>query len=231
MHTLDATAPPDPSPAASTPAPGASTVAARILMAQRLRGLTDTALAKASGLTRAALWHLTRGTSDGAARTAVATIAALAPALACDPAWLAFGPPWPAPRSPPPTLPGVSAEADPPEYGAPLPVAQLRAAMDAARESLPVYVASAPSTVRAGDTSAELLAALDAARTEALGAVRAAVARGVSQGAIARAAGVPQSALSTALAGHTTPRPATVARLAAWARTASTGAAGAEAAA
>jgi transcriptional regulator with XRE-family HTH domain len=53
----------------------------------------------------------------------------------------------------------------------------------------------------------------------------------VSQGAIARAAGVPQSALSTALSGRTVPTAATVARLAAWARTASTGAAGAEAAA
>lgn len=223
MHSLDAS--PDPSPAASTPAPDASTVAGRLLAAQHLRGLTDTALARASGLTRAALWHLTRGTTDGAARTAVATIAALAPALACDPAWLAFGPPFASPRSAPPTLPGVSAEAEHPEHGAPLPVAQLRAALDAARASLPAYTPpSAPSTVRAEATEAELLAALATARTEALDAVRAAVARGVSQGSIARAAGVPQSAISTALSGRTVPAPATVARLAAWARTASTGA-------
>lgn len=220
MHSLDAS--PDPSPAASTPAPDASTVAGRLLAAQHLRGLTDTALARASGLTRAALWHLTRGTSDGAARTAVATVAALAPALGCDAAWLAFGAPWPAPRPPPPTLPGVSAEAEHPEHGAPLPVAQLRAALDAARASLPAYVAPPPSMVRAGEP--EVLAALAAARAAALDAVRAAVARGESQGSIARAAGVPQSALSTALSGRTVPTAATVARLAAWARTASTGA-------
>ena len=91
MHTLDA----------SPDSADAFTVAGRILAAQRLRGLTDTALARASGLTRAALWHLTRGTSDGAARTAVATIAALAPALECDAAWLAFGGPYAAPRAAP----------------------------------------------------------------------------------------------------------------------------------
>ena len=224
MHTLDGPAPSDPSPAAATPAPDASTVAARLLAAQQLRGLTDTALARASGLTRAALWYLTRGTSDGAARTAVATIAALAPALACDPAWLAFGPPFASPRSAPPTLPGVPAEAELSEHGAPLPVAQLRAAMDAGCAALPAYVASPPSTVRASGAEAEILAALATARTEALAAVRAAVARGASQKSIARAAGVPQSALSTALSGRTVPTAATVARLAAWARTASTAA-------
>ncbi len=210
------TMPPPPDASAPLTAPDASTVAGRILAAQTLRGLTDTALSKASGLTRAALWHLTRGTSDGAARTAVATIAALAPALACDPAWLAFGDPFPAPRSAPPTLPGVPAEAEAPEHGSPLPVAELRAAIDAARAALPPPAAA----------STEATADHAAACAEALAAVRAAIARGLSQGAIARAAGVPQSALSTALAGHTTPRPATVARLAAWARTASAGAAG-----
>jgi transcriptional regulator with XRE-family HTH domain len=223
MLPLDASAPPDPPPAASPPAPDASTVAGRILAAQRLRGLTDTALARASGLTRAALWHLTRGTTDGAARTAVATLAALAPALGCDRAWLAFGPPYPAPGASPPTLPGVSAEAEPSEHGAPLPVAELRAEAGEARAQLPASVASAPSTARAGGGEATALEALAAARAEALEAVRAAVARGVSQGSIARAAGVPQSALSTALAGRTVPAAATVARLAAWARTASAG--------
>jgi transcriptional regulator with XRE-family HTH domain len=217
MHTLDAPppaldAPAAPAVAGRTPSPDASTVAGRILTAQTRRALTDTALARASGLTRAALWHLTRGTSDGAARTAVATIEALAPALECDRAWLAFGEPYPAPSTAaPPTLPGVSAEATPAEHGPPLPVAELPGAPGAA--------------------STEATADHAAACAEALAAVRAALSRGLSQGAIARAAGVPQSALSTALAGHTTPRPATVARLAAWARTASTGAAGAEAAA
>lgn len=178
MHTLDAPEPPRPPDAAPPPAPDASTVAGRILMAQRLRGLTDTALARAVGLTRQGVAALVGGgrQCDGSARTAVATVAALAPALGCDPAWLAFGAPYPAPG-----------EAE-------------------------------------GGAEAERLAALDAARAEALDAVRAAVARGVSQGSIARAAGVPQSALSTALSGQTTPSPATVARLAAWARTASTGA-------
>lgn len=206
MHSLDA----------SDTSPDTATVAGRILAAQRLRGLSDTALARASGITRQAVAALCAGgrAGDGSARVAVATIAALAPALGCDPAWLAFGAPYAAPRSAPPTLPGIAAEAEAPEHGSPLPVAQLRAQLDAARATLPAYVAPAPSTLPASDP----LAALSAARAEALDAVRAGLARGETQGSIARAAGVPQSALSNALAGRTVPTAATVARLVAWAR-------------
>ena len=207
------------SPDASPDASDALTVAGRILAAQRLRGLTDTALAKASGLTRAALWHLTRGTSDGAARTAVATIAALAPALGCDPAWLAFGLPHAAPRSAPPTLPGVSAEAEAPEHGSPLPVAQLRAALDAARAELPPPAASAPFVSEADDA---------AART--IEAVRAALAGGVSQHALARASGVGQAIISRLASRGTVPRPANLARLAAWVRANASASASVEAA-
>jgi len=197
MHSPDAS--PDPS--------DTLTVAGRILAAQRLRGLTDTALARASGLTRAALWHLTRGTTDGAARTAVATIAALAPALQCDAAWLAFGEPYPAPRSAPPTLPGTAAEAEAPEHGSPLPVAQLRAALDAARAELPAPVASAPFATEADDATARTIEA-----------VRAALAGGLSQHALARASGVGQAIISRLASRGTVPRPANLARLAAWVR-------------
>jgi transcriptional regulator with XRE-family HTH domain len=187
-----------------TDAPSASdleTVAGRILAAMALRGLSDTALAaRVGGITRQGIAHLTRGTSDGAARAAVATLAALAPALECDPAWLAFGAPYTAPRSAAPTLPGVAAEAEAPEHGAPLPVASLRASLDAARAALPPPVrAEAPAE------------AVDPAVAAVLAALRA----GVSQRRLSRESGVAQSALSELTRG-TSPRAATLARLRAW---------------
>lgn len=220
-----------------SPPPDPDTIVGRIAAARALRRVSEKGLARRSGLAWGALWYVLNKGGEGLGRS-VATLRALARALDVDPAWLAFGEPYPAPS----VTAGEVLPAAPVE-GLAAPPAPAPAAEQLSAEVLPVAEAApldppepgestdprAPPSVTAAeaDTATELGPTVEAVEAvpagdewEALApAVRAALAAGWSQRRIASVTQVSQGALSGALAGRTRLGPVTCARLAAWVQT------------
>lgn len=230
------TSPPPPTeagPSPPSPPPDPDTIVGRIAAARALRGVSEKGLARRSGLAWGALWYVLNKGGEGLARS-VATFRALARALEVDPAWLAFGEPYPPPSvTPAEVLPAAPVEAHDPAPAPEqlpaevLPVAEA-APLDSPEPGGPTDPSAPPSVTAAGvDAATELgptVEAVEAAPAadewEALApAVRAALASGWSQRRIASVTQVSQGALSGALAGRTRLGPVTCARLAAWVQT------------
>lgn len=183
------------------PSPSAETVSDRLRAALSLRGTFAHRASEAAGLSRAtARWIMDHPPRvvDGPkgprveGSPALATVEALARALDVDPAWLAWGAPYPAPRSEPVEAPEQLAAEEQ------TPAAE-------AVEASPV----APAPVEAlpppePPTSEELRARVGALR-----------ARGVSGRALERACGVSHAAFVEALQGRKNRSPATLAKIAA----------------
>lgn len=180
------------------PSPSAETVSDRLRAALALRGTFAHRASEAAGLSRAtARWILDHPPRvvDGPkgprveGSPALATVEALARALDVDPAWLAWGAPYPAPRSEPVEAPEQLAAEE-----------QTRAAE--AVEALPSP--AAPSAEGQTPTPEELRPRVSALR-----------ARGVSGRALERACGVSHAAFVEALQGKRNRSPATLAKIAA----------------
>lgn len=194
------------------------TLAQRMDALRTSRGLSDGAVARASGLSRQAVEHLRHRRDGGSDSASLATVRALARALECDPAWLAFGPPY-SPSAAPVVAPveavsvvgRVAADPRRLELPATAPTPPPAEAPPPPRRAL------APLAFRTRVEAVPTPSAPVSPSADPLSALRAALAGGMSQRAAAREAGVSQGALSEALAGRRQLRPATLSRLAAWA--------------